>query len=592
MTTSGACLDCGVAIDRSPSGKGPLRQRCDFHRDRRKSQLQRARTAQLRALEWGVRADLVIADEVFERDSWICHLCGESIPERLREAAFRAGVYEPLCPVVDHVIPLSKLGPHTMDNCATAHWTCNAQKYDGDGLAEPELQRQPEAAREFTGTVCCVEGCVEQAHTKRMCRRHYGRANRHGHPLKMKCGCGCGETVEVDPTWTGLFYIDGHGVQYGATDPVEKLQRNLVAQPVSERGRKLYGLTDDCLIWTGTRHKKGYGIINFRVSKGIARVELVHRFAYALAHGEGAVVDLTVDHLCGVPLCCNLNHLEAVTLAENIRRAALAVTACPQGHAYDEKNTLYSGHDGHRRCRQCNRNGYHIKERGHEFVSDPENLSSKRERCLTCRLEEEATPQFCPRGHEYTPENKGIGADRKRFCFRCRLSRRHEEQYGHEFVIDESNPSERRRRCLVCVQAAEPVTHCVRGHEYTELNLEFSRKGHRKCVQCRLDIAHIPETGHSYAIDPSYRPGSRRRCLTCEEKKQAELPTHCVNGHKFTALTTEFHSTRGNRVCVQCRLDSTHVPQRGHAYAIDPTHTGKLRRCMVCTTSLGGERNE
>lgn len=576
------CLDCEAMFDPSPSGRGPRRQRCDLHRALRKSQLQRARTAQLRAVEWGVVAELVIAYEVFERDDWVCHLCGELVPERLRTPEFRAGAYEPMYPVVDHVIPLSKGGPHTMSNCATAHWTCNAQKFDSDGLAELESTPQAVAVNEHSGEPCEIEGCLKPIFTKGMCQNHYNRNRKHGHPLKMKCGCGCGEIVIVPPDWTGLFYIDGHGVQYGTTEPAEKLRRSRAAEPVSERGRELYGLTDDCLIWTGTRTKKGYGIINWRVAKGIMASELVHRYAYELAHGVGSASDLTVDHLCGVPLCCNPNHLEAVPLAENISRAALAVTACPQGHPYDEKNTLYAGDNGYRICRQCNRNPHHLREFGHDFIPDPQNRSTKRASCLTCRLEKESKPQFCPHRHEYSPENTKFDSKGRRLCAQCQLTRRHTLQYGHEFVVDPSNNS-KKRRCLICVQAAVPVTHCSHGHEYTELTLEFSRKGHRKCVQCRLNKAHVPDYGHEYAIDPKYTPGSTRRCMICEQRKQDELPTHCVNGHKFTLLTTEYHSTRGNRICVQCRLDATHIPQRGHAYVIDPEHVGKLRRCLICT---------
>jgi hypothetical protein len=99
-----------------------------------------------------------------------------------------------------------------------------------------------------------------------MCRKHYGRAHRLGHPLNMKCGCGCGEIVRVDPTWSGLFYIDGHGVQTNAISPAEKLSQNQDAQPVSDRGRDLYGLTEDCLVWTGPTTNKGYGLINFRAA--------------------------------------------------------------------------------------------------------------------------------------------------------------------------------------------------------------------------------------------------------------------------------------------------------------------------------------
>jgi hypothetical protein len=580
------CLDCDALFDPSPSGRGPRRQRCDLHRALRKAQLQRAQTALLRAKEWGVVAELVIADEVFARDDWLCHICNKPVPERLRSGGFRAGVYEPLAPAVDHVIPMSKGGPHTMDNCATAHWTCNSQKAAADGYSEAEAEIfghvQPEPPTPPTNP-CNVEGCIREKYVKGMCNPHYMRNHKYGHPLKMKCGCGCGEIVLVGPEWLGLFYIDGHGVQCNVTVPAEQLRQKLTAQPVSDRGIRQHNLLDDCLIWTGPQTKKGYGVINFRARKGVMNNELAHRVAYELANGEESAREMTIDHLCGVPLCCNPNHLEAVSLAENIRRSALAITACPQGHVYDEQNTLYTP-DGHRVCRQCNRNNYHRDTFGHDFVLDPDNPSTKRQRCLTCRLRKESTPQFCPHGHEYTPANTRLDNKGNKYCIQCGLNRRHVEQFGHEFVIDESNPSEKRHRCLTCTEAAPPVTHCAYGHEYTDLTLELSPKGHRKCVQCRLNKTHVTERGHEYAIDPEYKAGSRRRCMVCEDEKKSKLPTHCVNGHEFTVLTTEYHSTRGHRVCVQCRLDKTHIPKYGHQFAIDPNHTGKLRSCLICNS--------
>lgn len=515
------CLDCDTLIDPSPSGRGQPRVRCEKHRRERKAQLQRARTAQRRAEGFGVTAELVIAQDVFERDNWICYLCGEPVPVDLRRRTFRAGRYEPMYPVVDHVIPLARGGPHTMDNCRLAHWTCNAQKHIGDGLAAPGVAvtaGAPVSAPDETRR-CSVEGCSRPAQFKAMCEMHYGRNRRFGHPLRVKCGCGCAEVVMVDPAWTGLFYIDGHGVQGHAVDPVEKLRRSQIPQPVSDHGRQMYGLTDDCLIWTGPITSKGYGVINIRTGKRATRGEQVHRFAYEVEHGQGSARGWTIDHLCAVALCCNPNHLEAVTVAENLRRAALRVTACPRGHPYDERNTLYSSQTGHRICRQCNRNRYHRRKLGHDFVLDPDNSSTERERCLTCRFARESTPQFCPYGHEYTPENtrRNLG---KRSCVQCSRDRTHVEQFGHEFVIDSSSTSQKRRRCLICVQAAPAVTHCVRGHEYTPLTVEFSRKGHRKCVQCRLDNAHVPTYGHSFDIDPLHT-GKLRRCRKCHAARDA-----------------------------------------------------------------------
>lgn len=91
----------------------------------------------------------------------------------------------------------------------------------------------------------------------------------------------------------------------------------------------------DCFLWTGARaqsHSLQYGHGWFA-----GRQMRAHRAAYILANGnipEG----LTVDHLCGRPLCVNPFHLEAVTNAENIRRgnSPTAILSrrgvCKRGH--------------------------------------------------------------------------------------------------------------------------------------------------------------------------------------------------------------------------------------------------------------------
>lgn len=86
----------------------------------------RARTAVRRAEQSGVEVGMVIASAVFERDDWTCHICGQEIPERLRNVRAPGSEYEPLAPVIDHEIALSKGGSHTLENCRAAHWRCNA----------------------------------------------------------------------------------------------------------------------------------------------------------------------------------------------------------------------------------------------------------------------------------------------------------------------------------------------------------------------------------------------------------------------------------------------------------------------------------
>lgn len=109
-----------------------------------------------------------------------------------------------------------------------------------------------------------------------------------------------------------------------------------------------------CWLWTASAEPLGYGRMTvFR--GGRWRVRKAHQLSHE--HFKGPVPDgLVIDHLCRTPACCNPDHLEAVTQAENLRRGGYALwqrskTHCPQGHPYDEANTrLYKNR---RMCRAC-----------------------------------------------------------------------------------------------------------------------------------------------------------------------------------------------------------------------------------------------
>lgn len=113
--------------------------------------------------------------------------------------------------------------------------------------------------------------------------------------------------------------------------------------------------TDTCWLWTGYRNRDGYGVY---------RGKLAHRITYLAAKGPYPPGTVT-DHLCRVRHCVNPEHLEAVTIGENIRRGHLSMlmkikhattVRCPQGHLYVEEN-LYIDHnkDGftRRKCKTC-----------------------------------------------------------------------------------------------------------------------------------------------------------------------------------------------------------------------------------------------
>ena len=61
--------------------------------------------------------------EVFERDEWFCQVCGTEVDPHTRYP-------DPWCGTLDHRVPLSAGGHHTLDNAQLAHLTCNLAKRD------------------------------------------------------------------------------------------------------------------------------------------------------------------------------------------------------------------------------------------------------------------------------------------------------------------------------------------------------------------------------------------------------------------------------------------------------------------------------
>lgn len=122
-----------------------------------------------------------------------------------------------------------------------------------------------------------------------------------------------------------------------------------------------------CWLWTGAKNSWGYGY--FRGPAPESKQIRAHNFSWGLHRGtmpEG----LEPDHLCRSRACVNHEHLEAVTTKENARRRGAAVTHCPRGHAYDEKNTIINSNGG-RKCRACNRT---FCERYRQSLTDTTHL--------------------------------------------------------------------------------------------------------------------------------------------------------------------------------------------------------------------------
>lgn len=88
-------------------------------------------TFRRRAEHYGVRYERFDKHEIYARDNWVCGICGTPID---KTKTFPS----PASPSLDHIIPMSKGGPHTRQNTQAAHLSCNAGKKNQEGYVPSE----------------------------------------------------------------------------------------------------------------------------------------------------------------------------------------------------------------------------------------------------------------------------------------------------------------------------------------------------------------------------------------------------------------------------------------------------------------------
>ena len=117
------CLYCNKLF--IPEYGNKKRLICSAHCFKKYSNLQHASESHKeRAERFGVAYEPVNSLHVFQRDKWHCRLCGIHTPKRLR------GKHLAQSPELDHIVPMSRGGPHTYDNTQGVCRSCNAGKSD------------------------------------------------------------------------------------------------------------------------------------------------------------------------------------------------------------------------------------------------------------------------------------------------------------------------------------------------------------------------------------------------------------------------------------------------------------------------------
>ncbi len=110
------CAICGVSVTGARAGKY-CKQHGRGHWDNDKGHRRRAR-------KYGVHYEYINPRTIFVRDRWMCGLCGKRVDRALTYP-------HRMSASLDHLVPISRGGPHEPANVQCSHLACNMAKRDG-----------------------------------------------------------------------------------------------------------------------------------------------------------------------------------------------------------------------------------------------------------------------------------------------------------------------------------------------------------------------------------------------------------------------------------------------------------------------------
>jgi 5-methylcytosine-specific restriction endonuclease McrA len=108
----------------------------ELAREKSRLKAKKSGTHRRRAKKFNVPSETVDRIQVFQRDEYKCWICGK---KTLSDFALSEGSNcpHPDSPTLDHVIPLSKGGPHSYSNTKCACFLCNCLKRDKIDFVKP-----------------------------------------------------------------------------------------------------------------------------------------------------------------------------------------------------------------------------------------------------------------------------------------------------------------------------------------------------------------------------------------------------------------------------------------------------------------------